>query len=289
MERGCRPLDPHQPVRRAGVALLATVALVSAACSDSDGLTTSDESSTTTATSTTMSTTSTTTSTTTTSTTSTTTTTTSTTTTESPSGCPGDGALPAEADNHTLAGGDVDGDGLVDTLHAYSIGDPSTPGGWWIQVSFAAGGGHALQLFDIGTSVSGARPFDGFDINGDGTEEFFAVVGAGASATIMGLFDVEDCELRRVTLGGQPSEFAVGGGLNFINGFDCVDIDGNGANDFLVTYSGARLGETEEFEVIGSQYALLDGELSLIVADGLGVNQGDPLFATYSSAGCNVG
>ena len=37
----------------------------------------------------------------------------------------GSGGLPPQAENNSLAGGDVDGDGEIDTIHSYTIGDPS--------------------------------------------------------------------------------------------------------------------------------------------------------------------
>ncbi|MFQ5556427.1 MAG: hypothetical protein ACE5GB_02810 [Acidimicrobiales bacterium] len=185
-----------------------------------------------------------------------------------------------------LAGGDVDGDGAIDTLHAYSVGDPNQPGSWWLQVSFASGGGTTLQILDPGATLSGVRPFDGFDINASGKDEFFAVVGAGASTVQLGLFEVAGCGLRRITLDGLPSVFPVGASVNFVSGIECVDIDGNGANDFLVVYTGSRLGDSDEFEVTGARYSVLDGVLNLVSADGIGGNVNEPGFDAFSSGGC---
>ncbi len=266
--------------------LLMAVALLAASCSGDSGAAPSPSSTSTTTTSTTTTST-TTTSTTTTSTTSTTTTTSTTITTTVPeSACGGSGALPELAENHSLAGGDVNGDGDIDTIHTYSIGDPSLAGAWWLQVSFANGGGASQQLLDPGTSLAGARPFDGFDINGNGKDEFFARVGAGASTSEFGLFEVVDCTIHRIALDGQPSVFTAGASVNFVSGFECVDIDANGANDFLIVYTGSRLGETDEFEITAAQYFVLDGMVTFMLADGIGGNINDPDFAKFASAGC---
>ncbi len=217
-------------------------------------------------------------------TTSTTTVASNTTITEAAPACPGRGALPDQAANNSLAAADTNGDGMADTLHSYTIGDPAAVGAWWLQVSFADGGGTTLQIMDPFTGAGGARVYDGSDLNGDGKDEFFAKVGAGASVSILGLFEVVDCTLRRVTIDGQPSEFAIGSSVNFVAGLDCPDA--GGANDSIVVYTGQRLGETTEFEITAAQYALEDGALELILADGIGADQNDADFARFSSAGC---
>ncbi len=286
-----QPMNTHR--NHLFLSAVLTLALIAAACGDDgDGDTASPTSSSTSTTTTTTTTSEPPESTTTTATTTTTTTTTSTTTTTEPPtttaapACPGDGALPAQAENHQLAAGDVNGDGSLDTIHAYSIGDPTQLGAWWLQISFANGGVATHQLMDSGTMIAGARPFDGFDINGDGRDEFFARVGAGASATILGVFDVVNCTINRVTLGGQPTELAAGASVNNFTGFECVDIDNNGANDFLVTYAGTRLGTSDEFEVTAAQYQLTNGDFVFMFADGIGGNVNDPGFAAMAQAGC---
>jgi len=200
--------------------------------------------------------------------------------------CPGDGALPEDAQFNSLAGADVDGDGDVDTIHAYATGDSDTPNQWWLQVSFAGGGGTTLPVDNPGALLSGVRANDGVDLNGDGTEEFFAKIGAGASATIMGIFDVIDCALVQATIDGQPAELTTGASLGNFSGYECLDIDVNGANDFLLVYSGQRLGNSDDFEVTAIQYALQDGALELIVADGLGMTEGQPGFMEFGGEEC---
>lgn len=212
------------------------------------------------------------------------------TTTTEPAGpanqCPGDGALPDDAQYASLAGADVDGDGDVDTLHAYATGDPDTPNQWWLQVSFAGGGGTAYAVDNPGALLSGVRANDGVDLNGDGTEEFFAKIGAGATATIMGVFDIIDCELVHVTIDDAPTELTIGASIGNFSGYECLDIDANDANDFLLVYTGQRLGDSNDFEVTAIQYALQDGELELILADGLGMTEGDPGFMEFGGVEC---
>lgn len=300
MERSDRHMGPHLSMTTGAVmrlvAAAAAVALLAVSCGD-DGESAATTTTTTEAPASTSTTEAppsteapqTTTSTSTTSTTSTTTSTTTTsTTTEAPPAaqCPGDGALPADAQYASLAGADVDGDGDVDTLHAYATGDPDTPNQWWLQVSFAGGGGSTYAVNNPGALLSGVRANDGVDLNGDGTEEFFAKIGTGASATIMGLFDVIDCELVHVTIDGQPTELTIGASVGNFSGYECLDIDLNGANDFLLVYRGQRLGDSNDFEVTAIQYALVDGELDQILADGLGMTEGDPGFMEFGGEEC---
>ena len=260
---------------RRGSAIVVAAALIAAACSDdSRAADTQGTASTTTAAPTT------------TSTQEPTTTTQAPPVTEPEPACPGSGALPGQAENNSLAAADTNGDGTADTLHSYTIGDPTVVGAWWLQVSFAGGGGGTLQIMDVGAGIGGVRVYDGTDLNGSGKEEFFAKVGAGASVNILGLFEVVDCTLRRVTIDGQPTEFAIGGSINFVNGLDCIDLDVDGVNDFIVVYTGQRLGESAEFEITAAQYALVDGALQFIVADGIGGNENDANFGDFSSAGC---
>lgn len=273
--------------RRVLVAVIAVLAVVSTACGDdadpvAEPTTTSGATTTTTqATTTTVPTTTAPPPTTTGSTTSTL----APTTTAGPQ-CPGDGALPDDARFATLAGADVDGDGDIDTIHAYATGEGDPPDQWWLQVSFAGGGGSAYAVTTPGVLLSGVQANDGVDLNGDGTEEFFARIGSGASVEIVGVFDVIDCELVHVTVDGGPTQLASGGSVKNLSGFECLDIDANGAIDFLLVWSGQRLGESSDFEVTAIQYALEDGELDQVLADGLAMTEGEPGFLEFGGEPC---
>jgi hypothetical protein len=289
-------MDPHLPVSRAltGAALALLVALSVVACGDDGetavgptGSTTAPTTTATPSTTTALPTTTTAPSTTTTPPSTTPPTTTQPTTTTTAPACPDAAAVPPQADNTSLAEGDLDGDGALDTIRSYTIGDPMLTGAWWLQVSFGGGGTTALQVTDDTTPISGVRPFDGADLNGNGDDEFFAKVGSGASVEILGLFDVIDCELRRVTVQGEPTRIPVGGSVQHGNGIECQDEDLNGANDWLILYTADRLDDTSEFAITLVQYALADGELQLILADDYQADENDPGFAvTYYGADC---
>jgi hypothetical protein len=197
-----------------------------------------------------------------------------TTTTEAPTTtvanqCPGDGALPADAQSQpagALAGADVDGDGDIDTLHAYStgiFGDPS--GKSWVQVSFTGGGGSAYLVtgFD---NTEFTMVNDGVDLDGDGTEEFFARVGGGPSSWQVGLFDVVDCELVRVMLdNGDDTDLVRQSSAAQVYFFSwgCVEVDLGGGNvKFdLIDSLGGRAVETDPWEVTYDRYSLQESTL----------------------------
>jgi len=185
-----------------------------------------------------------------------------------------------------LAAADVDGDGNNDTIHTYTLGDPMAGGGWWLQVSFANGGGDSMQLVDPGIELSGSRPIDGYDINGDGRDEFFATVGAGASAQIIGLFDVPGCFIRRISSGGFDSSFPISGGINFTSGIGCADVDGNGFNDFLLILDGQRIGSSSDFSVDTISYSLAAGQLTQVQASNQVINVADPAFSDIGRLVC---
>jgi len=191
-----------------------------------------------------------------------------------------------DAANHSLAAADVDGDGAPDTIHTYTLDDPMSGNGWWVQVSFASGGGNAMQLIDPGIELSGSRPIDGYDINGDGRDEFFATVGAGASAQIIGLFDVPGCFIRRISSGGFDSAFPISGGINFTSGIGCADANGDGLNDELLIHDGQRIGSSSDFSVDTFRYSLAGGQLTQVAAGNQVINVADPAFSDIGRLVC---
>jgi len=178
-----------------------------------------------------------------------------------PPSCLGDGALPAAADNHSLAAGDVDGDGLLDTIHTHTLGDPAVLGAWWVQISFASGGGTVFHLLDDSTIFSGAVPRDGMDIDGDGNDEFFVYLGgAGSEVQIFGLFDVPGCTIERVRYAGdRPSDPPATFTLTF--GIICTDANSDGLIDSLVVDGGDFLGVFGEYTVTRQRLVFVGGVL----------------------------
>ena len=184
--------------------------------------------------------------------------------------CPGDVEVPADAQGHSVAGADVDGDGDLDTLHAYSTGTAGDPSGKsWVQVSFAGGGGTRYLVSDFSLTEY-TMVNDGVDLDGDGTEEFFALVSLFISGWSVALFDVVDCELVRVTLdNGEDIVFTSSYRVDDVEDIACVrDDPGNGLEKIdVISYWYRRLGDSNDFETVYNRYSLRNSELVHVHTD----------------------
>lgn len=234
-----------RPSKRRAVALAVLLVVATAACNsstdsgpDDTGATTSDPSATTSTTTTPTTTTSTTTTSTVAPTTSASPSTTpsspattapppaATTSTTTAPACAAAPPLPAGATDLTSVGADVDGDGVADLLSTYVVPAEAR---WHVRIEFGAGGSADATITDSGM-VTPARPIGGHDVDGDGTDEAFVTVGSGASAVLVGLYDVAGCALTRVTVGPDPAVFPVGATVGNVSGLSC---DGVGDLDRL--------------------------------------------------------
>lgn len=200
-------------------------------------------------------------------TTSTTSTTTSTTTTVAPGVCPQLDPVPVGSVVFAGVPGDYDGDGLEDVLTTYLDDSGSV---WHMRVVFGGGGGVDDVIVDV-DPVAPARPIGGFDVDGDGAEEVFITVGAGASTVLVGLYDVGDCFATRVTLEGQPAVFPIGASVGAVSGLSCPEVD------FIEEDSASYVAE-DEYEAGFAPYRLDGAVLTAFPGDGAGVTA-DEAFA----------
>lgn len=137
--------------------------------------------------------------------------------------CPGGSgaALPDDAVGVTEAIGDFDGDGEPDRMLVYGEGGL---GPWHIRVVLAE---HVPEATIPGTSVV-ARAVGGWDIDRDGSDEVFAVVGSGASTLIVGIFTLSGCDLIPLEIAGSAggAQFAVGASAANQSGLVCPPAGG---------------------------------------------------------------
>jgi hypothetical protein len=112
--------------------------------------------------------------------------------------------------------GDFDGDGSQDELLTYQ----AAPNDWRIRVIFSDGGGTDAAIAHADDLIP-PRPIGGFDIDGDGAQEAFITVGAGASTTLIGLFDIANCVATRISAGGTAATFSVGASTGAESGVVC--------------------------------------------------------------------
>lgn len=199
----------------------------------------------------------------------------STTTTTPTSAC---GSLPPLSATVTVTATvpvDADGDGLVDVMTTYLA-----EGRWRLRMEVGAGGGSDVALADV-SPATGAVAIGGFDIEGDGSEELLVKVGAGAYATLVGLYDWDECGIVPIVLDtvddtadGSPAVFAVGAS---VGNFSTMTCDGS----MLWTSEGSLLAGSDMFEVRDVPYTLVGNVLTQGHGDGAAVSTDEipPLFS----------
>lgn len=165
-------------------------------------------------------------------------------------------AVPGGATEVMSASGDLDGDGAADDVTSYRHG-----GAWRLQVSLVVGGA------DLAVDVVGPgalRAVGVADLDEDGTGEVVAVVGAGASAQIVGLFDFADCQLTAITLDGEPARFPVGASAQQASALECA---GPGSGDVDLTVFEATSADGTDFMVTSRLLGLDGNQLGELASD----------------------
>jgi hypothetical protein len=161
--------------------------------------------------------------------------------------CPLPVALPEGTLVFAGGSGDFDGDGTSDDLLTYQVAADN----WRLRVIFADGGGADATIEDV-MDFAPPRPIGGFDIDGDGTAEAFLTVGAGASTTHVGIFDVAACVVTPVTVNGAHTVFPVGASVGAVSGLSCAG-DGIVRRTFAQrTDETTFAGGYEDYTVTGS-------------------------------------
>lgn len=181
-------------------------------------------------------------------TTSTTTPVTSTTTTASSPSCGDSGAVAVDATGFESVVADFDVDGASDQLQTYFVPSDNR---WRIRYLPGTGGSFDEEITDSGP-VGAVRPVGGYDIDGDGSLEAFVVVGSGASAVLVGLYDVGDCTVTRVTLDGVAAAFPVGATVGNISGLTCQGLGHIDALFASAIGGGAYEGGSSPYDLAGS-------------------------------------
>lgn len=154
--------------------------------------------------------------------------------TTAPTTCPSLAALPAGAIETAVEVIDVDADGLADTVRSYAVASPPGAGDWHLRAELAAGGGSDLALpFDpapAGVTVLGGA-YIGSNVDpgpGGARPAIFATVGAGASASIIGLFRMSGCNLVAMpdAASAAAAQFPVGATVMHSDDLRCDGVAG---------------------------------------------------------------
>lgn len=177
------------------------------------------------------------------------------------SGCPED--EPARGDPADVALDlDADGDGSDDEVRVHVVDDRTIE----LAVTYAAGG-RTVVTYDDGSVATFAsnRVARVADVDADGDEDVWVVVGAGASVEIMSLVLADGCDLVRPTADGLPNNWPVGASVGAASGIECVDLDGDERFDGFVEHSATRSREGQSgqgrYRGTSTEWAVEDREL----------------------------
>lgn len=204
-----------------------------------------------------------------------------------------DDRLPPRAGCVTEVDADLDGDGGQDAFFVYAIVDGrGRPGRWSAEARLSGGDRHRLRL--DATRHSYPMALGAQDIDEDGTSEVFVKVFDylfhSASSSVVGIFLVDEGELRRVTLpGGEPLDIGVGGLTQVGEGAECRDAAGDSVRDLVVLRITTRdhsfriwHGSERAYSIDGPTARLLDRRTRTVRAD----SYNDPDVRRYYQLSC---
>lgn len=155
--------------------------------------------------------------------------------------CSSDPAVPTGTWADGPVDADLDGDGAPDEVSMYVVDDRTVE----LVVAFASGAG-VLTTYDdaaIGTE-SGVRVDRVADVDGDGADDLWLVVGAGAAAEVVTLVRGLGCRPTRPEVLGIPNQYAVGASVGALNGIECVDTDDDLLFDGFWEHAAESTGES---------------------------------------------
>ena len=214
-------------------------------------------------------------------------------TTASSGPCSGAG-VPGSAINVTHAGGDFDGDGTTDNVTVYGTGTTNQPSPYHVHMDL--GGGHGTAdavIVDAATDDTQiVKALGGADITAsaglppDGSgDEAFVAVGSGASDTLVGVFQLTNCTITRLTgpQGNAPSNFPIGGSVTHLDGLRC---DGTAGGQRLVQLS-ATSDDGVTYRTKETRLTVASGHFSPDPPITDSVNQQDPRLQAFSGLDCS--
>ncbi len=157
-----------------------------------------------------------------------------------PSTCPEDASAAGESVEDPVPA-DVDGDGADDDVVMTIVDDRSIA----LQVDFAAGGRTVAVYDDPSVATFGPiRVARVADVDSDGDDDLWVVVGSGAAVEIVSLVLSDGCQVVRPVVDGRPNSFPVGASVGFVSGIECTDLDDDGSLDGFLQHEGENSGDS---------------------------------------------
>jgi hypothetical protein len=202
--------------------------------------------------------------------------------------------VPASAINVSHADGDFNGDDTADTLTVYGTGTTTQPSPYHVQIELGGSkgavdtaiGDAATDNNQVVKALGGADVTASAGLPPDGSgDEPFVQVGSGASANLVGVFQLIGCSITRLLgpQGAQPSLFAIGGSVTHLDGLRC---DGSAGGQRLVQLS-ATSSDGISYETTETRLQLQNGTFSPLGTPITGtVDGGDASLQAFSSLDC---
>jgi hypothetical protein len=155
---------------------------------------------------------------------------------------------------------DIDDDNDDDVLTVYGVGSEASPEQWRIRVEAGSGEAYDTELIVDPGGIAPVSAVGGADIDGDGVDELFSVVGVGASATIVGVHAILGCSLVRLSIEGGPIAAPVGGSAGNLAGLTCAE------EQTLILWQGAADSGAGDgtYDITGQEYTLTGSTLDKI-------------------------
>jgi len=174
----------------------------------------------------------------------------------------------------------VDGDGIPDRIATYT-----NTSGSYLQVVLDGRTAVSVRLSQTDATADAVRvgAIGGYDVDGDGRDEIFAVTGHGAYTTWIDVFEFDPvaCALVRLTAPGrEPTQFLVGASVGNGAGLECA-----GGKLISTRYSAVSL-EKEPVRYRGQRtsYTIVGTHLQVVSEIDVGFGTDDPsapLVATF--------
>lgn len=194
-----------------------------------------------------------------------------------PAACPDDPA-PRGEQRGTPVPLDADGDGAGDEVSVH-VREPGTVE---VVVAHGAGGRSVVEVADENVATfAEVRVATVADVDADGDDDVWVVVGAGASVEIATLVLADGCDPVRAEVDGRGSAFVFGASVGHVAGIECTDDGTFGTHEADLSGETAYRGTTTTWSV-GA-----DGTLQQDGQEPLEVDLAEPGQARYATLDCS--